>query len=162
MKYSEIVFRHSKIFGLHPAPTIHASYGIAPPPPPVANISGINFLGALFILKVPLETGAPQLFDASYAPGWLLYMSINSFENHFAVKIIGWSVCMEKPHLTIYWKEYMRMQSHMKFKDFEWNPVMVVKSVISQGQHDCLVMNENERQMYGLNVWFKTDRTSEC
>jgi hypothetical protein len=59
---------------------------------------------------------------------------------------------MEKPHLTIYWKEYMRMQSHMKFKDFEWNPVMVVKSVISQGQHDCLVMNENERH---ANVWFK-------
>jgi hypothetical protein len=24
----------------------------------------------------------------------------------------------------------MRMQSHMKFKDFVWNPVMVVKSVI--------------------------------
>ena len=152
MKYSEIFFRHSEIFGLHPAPTIHASYGAAPPPPHPP----------LFILKVPLETGAPQLFDASYAPGWLLYMCINSFENHFAVKIIGWSVCMEKPHLTIYWKEYMRMQSHMKFKDFEWNPVMVVKLVISQGQHDCLVMNENERQMYGLNVWFKTDRTSEC
>jgi hypothetical protein len=37
---------------------------------------------------------------------------------------------MEKPHLTIYWKEYMRMRSHMKFKDFVWNPVMVVKSVI--------------------------------
>jgi hypothetical protein len=27
---------------------------------------------------------------------------------------------MEKPHLTIYWKEYMRMQSHMKWKDFVW------------------------------------------
>ena len=27
-----------------------------------------------------------------------------------------------------------------------WNPVMVVKSVILvKGQHDCLVMNENER-----------------
>jgi hypothetical protein len=37
-------------------------------PAPVANISGKNFLGALFILKVPLETRVPQLFDASYAP----------------------------------------------------------------------------------------------
>jgi hypothetical protein len=27
-----------------------------------------NFLGALFTPKVPLETGAPQLFDGSYAP----------------------------------------------------------------------------------------------
>jgi hypothetical protein len=40
-----------------------------PPPSPVANISGKNFLDALFIPKVPLETGAPpQIFDASYAP----------------------------------------------------------------------------------------------
>jgi hypothetical protein len=46
-------------------------------PPPVANISGKNFLGALFNTlksKVPLEAGAPpppppQTFDASYAPG---------------------------------------------------------------------------------------------
>jgi hypothetical protein len=39
-----------------------------PPPPPVANISGKDFSGALFIPKVPLETGAHQSFDASYAP----------------------------------------------------------------------------------------------
>jgi hypothetical protein len=32
-------------------------------PPPRKNISG-----ALFIPKVPLETGAPQSFAASYAP----------------------------------------------------------------------------------------------
>ena len=47
------------------------------------------------------------------------------------------------------------MQSHKKLKDFVWNPVMVVKSVIlaSQRQHDCLMMNENERwQMYGLQA----------
>jgi hypothetical protein len=37
---------------------------------------------------------------------------------------------MVKPRLTIYWKEYMRMQSHKKLKDFVWNPVMVVKLVI--------------------------------
>jgi hypothetical protein len=42
------------------------------PPPPVANISGKNFLDALFILKVPLETEAPQLFYASYAPALIL------------------------------------------------------------------------------------------
>jgi hypothetical protein len=42
------------------------------PPPPGANISWKNFLAALFIPKVPLETGAPppQLFDASYAPDY--------------------------------------------------------------------------------------------
>jgi hypothetical protein len=39
-----------------------------PPPPSVANISGKDFSGALFIPKVPLETGAHQSFDASYAP----------------------------------------------------------------------------------------------
>ena len=45
------------------------SPSLPPPPPPVANISGKIFLGALFIPKVPLETGAPpQLFYASYAP----------------------------------------------------------------------------------------------
>jgi hypothetical protein len=31
-------------------------------PPPVANISGKNCLGALFFRKVPLETGAPPNF----------------------------------------------------------------------------------------------------
>jgi hypothetical protein len=32
-----------------------------------------NFSGALFIPKVPLETGAPpHLFDASYAPASLI------------------------------------------------------------------------------------------
>jgi hypothetical protein len=45
-----------------------------PPPPTVANISGKNFLGALFIPKVPLETDAPQLFDASYAPAYYLIL----------------------------------------------------------------------------------------
>ena len=69
---------------------------------------------------------------------------------------------MEKPHLTIYWREYMRMKSIMKWKDFLWNPVMVVKVSCnrsqrpcnrSQRQHDCLMMNENERwQMYGLQA----------
>ena len=37
-------------------------------PSSVANISGKDFSGALFIPKVPLETGAHQSFDASYAP----------------------------------------------------------------------------------------------
>ena len=37
---------------------------------------------------------------------------------------------MVKPRLTIYWKEYMQMQSHKKLKDFVWNPEMVVGSVI--------------------------------
>jgi hypothetical protein len=55
-------FRHSEIFRLHPQLYMLAT---ALPPPPVANISGKHFLGALFILKVPLETRhAPQLFEA--------------------------------------------------------------------------------------------------
>ena len=37
------------------------------PPPRRQHLRG-NFSGALFTRKVPLETGAPQLFDASYAP----------------------------------------------------------------------------------------------
>ena len=49
---------------------IHFSFPEYPPPPsPVANIYEKIFLGALFIKKVPLETGAPpQLYDASYTP----------------------------------------------------------------------------------------------
>ena len=37
---------------------------ISPPflPPPVANICGKNFSGALFIPKVPLQTGPPPIF----------------------------------------------------------------------------------------------------
>jgi hypothetical protein len=54
------LFRHSEIFGPTP-PTIHASY-VTAPPPPVANISVKHFLGALFILKVPLETRRPPTF----------------------------------------------------------------------------------------------------
>ena len=49
----------------------------------------------------------------------------------------------------------MRMQSHKKWKDFVWNPVMVVKPVIlvKDNMIDCLMMNENERwQMYGLQA----------
>jgi hypothetical protein len=34
----------------------------AAPNPHVANTSGKNFSGALFIPKVPLETGAPSIF----------------------------------------------------------------------------------------------------
>jgi hypothetical protein len=41
---------------------------IPPSPLPVANIHGENFSGALFTRKVLPETGAPKLFDASYAP----------------------------------------------------------------------------------------------
>ena len=42
---------------------------IPPIPPPVANISGKKFLGAPFQYpKVPLEAGAPNSFDTSYAP----------------------------------------------------------------------------------------------
>jgi hypothetical protein len=52
-------FRHSEIFGLHPQLYMLAT---ALPPPPLANISGKHFLGALFILKVPLETRAPPNF----------------------------------------------------------------------------------------------------
>ena len=43
----------------------------------------------------------------------------------------------------------MRMQSHIKWKDFVWIPVMVVKSVILVKGN----INENERwQMYGLQA----------
>ena len=37
-------------------------------PPPIGNISEKNFLGALFIQKVPLETGATQLFLCFLCP----------------------------------------------------------------------------------------------
>jgi hypothetical protein len=41
-----------------------------PPPPPVANIPGKKFLGALFdTLKCPYKPVPHQSFDASYAPG---------------------------------------------------------------------------------------------
>jgi hypothetical protein len=48
----------------------------------------------------------------------------------------------------------MLMQSHKKLKDFVWNPVMPCQvGHPSQRQHDCLMMNENERwQMYGLQA----------
>jgi hypothetical protein len=52
-------FRHSEIFGLHPQ-----LYMLATALPPVSNVSGKHFLGALFILKVLLETRPPQLFEA--------------------------------------------------------------------------------------------------
>ena len=40
------------------------------PPPPVANISGGKFLGALFYSKsAPQSLPPPQLLEASYAPG---------------------------------------------------------------------------------------------
>ena len=52
-------FRHSETFGLHPQ-----LYMLSTALPPVANIPGKHFLGALFILKVPLETRLPQLFEA--------------------------------------------------------------------------------------------------
>jgi hypothetical protein len=46
-------FRNSEMFGLHPQLYMLATAL----PPPLANISGKHFLGALFcILKVPLET----------------------------------------------------------------------------------------------------------
>ena len=50
-------FRHSEIFGLH-----SQLYMLATALPPVANISVKHFLGALFILKVPLETSPPPTF----------------------------------------------------------------------------------------------------
>jgi hypothetical protein len=59
MKYSEIFFV-TEIFGLHPQP-----YMLATALPPVANISGKHFLGALFILKVPLESIVLIAFDAT-------------------------------------------------------------------------------------------------
>jgi hypothetical protein len=50
-------------------------------PSPVANISGENVLGALFIPKVPLETGVPppQLFDVSYGPEWMSNRMLSRF-----------------------------------------------------------------------------------
>ena len=53
-------FRHSEMFGLHPQLYMLATALPPPLPSPVKH-----FLGALFILKVPLETRAPsQLFEA--------------------------------------------------------------------------------------------------
>jgi hypothetical protein len=43
-------------------PKIFLSRPTTPPPPPVANISRENFLGALFFRKVPLETVPPPTF----------------------------------------------------------------------------------------------------
>jgi hypothetical protein len=52
-------FRYSEIFALHPQ-----LYMLATALPPVARLSVKHFLGALFILKVLLETRPPQLFEA--------------------------------------------------------------------------------------------------
>jgi hypothetical protein len=41
----------------------------------------------------------------------------------------------------------MRMQSHMKFKDFVWNPVMVVKSVILVKGNMTVSRDERKRTM---------------
>jgi hypothetical protein len=43
--------------------------GIFSIPPPRRQHFREKFLGRLFISKVPMEVGAPQSFDASYAPG---------------------------------------------------------------------------------------------
>ena len=62
--YSQISCKKTEIFNsVHPQLYMLAT---ALPPRPLANISGKHFLGALFILKVPLETRAPppQLFEA--------------------------------------------------------------------------------------------------
>ena len=94
----------------------------------------------------------------------LLYMCINSFENNFGVKAKWWSVCMEKPHLTLYWKEYMRMQVAHEVQRLcveSCNACQVGQ--LSQRQHDCLVMNENDdgkcmvykrSNEWMLSVWF--------
>ena len=50
-------FRHSEIFGLH-LPNYTCQLRPRSPPPP----SPTNFLGALFILKVPFETEPPPNF----------------------------------------------------------------------------------------------------
>ena len=43
--------------------------GIFSIPPPRRQHFREKFLGCLFISKVPMEVGATQSFDASYAPG---------------------------------------------------------------------------------------------
>jgi hypothetical protein len=55
------VFRHPKCLAYSPPPQLYM-LATALLPFPVANISGKNFLGALFILKVPLETEPPPNF----------------------------------------------------------------------------------------------------
>jgi hypothetical protein len=55
--------------------------------PPVANFSGKNFLGALFILKsAPRNRPSPQLFDASYAP--VYHSTHKAISNFFSEKKI--------------------------------------------------------------------------
>ena len=87
----------------------------------------------------------------------LLYKYLYKIDKRLVISIVlhqAWRVYTVKSRLTIYWKEYMLMQSHKKLKDFVWNPVMPCQvGHPSQRQHDCLMMNENERwQMYGLQA----------
>ena len=63
----------------------------------------------------------------------LLYKCLYKIYKRLVISIVlqqSWRVYTVKPRLTIYWKVYMRMQWHKKWKDFVWNPVMVVKPVI--------------------------------
>ena len=54
----------------------------------------------------------------------------------------------------------MRMQWHKKWKDFVWNPVMVVKPVILV-KDNMTTSDHDERKRTMANVWFTSDRTSE-
>jgi hypothetical protein len=63
----------------------------------------------------------------------LLYKCLYKIDKRLVISIVLHQACRvytAKTRLVIYWKEYMRMQSHNKLKDFVWNPVMVVKPVI--------------------------------
>jgi hypothetical protein len=69
---------------------------------------------------------------------------------------------MEKSHLTIYLLEgiYANAVAHEVQRLYVESCNGCQVGHLSQRQHDCLVMNENERwQMYGL---ITSDRTSEC
>jgi hypothetical protein len=91
---------------------------------------GQNLLSRHFLASLHVCDTIEGLRLACYE---LLYKCLYKIDKRLVISIVlhqSWSVYTVKPRFTIYWKEYMRMQSHKKWKDFVWNPVMVVKSVI--------------------------------
>jgi hypothetical protein len=66
----------------------------------------------------------------------LLYKCLYKIDKRHVISIVLYLTTLSSTsvmaclHGKTTWKEYMRMQSHMKWKDFVWIPVMVVKPVI--------------------------------
>jgi hypothetical protein len=111
-----------------------------PPPSPVTNISGGNFLGALFIPKVPLETCAPPpppTFWCFLCPCWL--HTPQSLYPHICHKIFvlfGIFCCLCTVHNWLFenrliakcvcqcwWQEFYVNVIKVSLSNFKFNPL---------------------------------------